>query len=248
MTLKDKTVLITGARGQIGRAFIELFAQNGTNIIAHLRKKDADFEKFRKKIEQKYKINIKTIYFDMTNFEDMSTKIKEILLKQKIKIDILVNNAAVAHGGFFQMTPISKIREIFEVNLFAQMELTQIVTKIMIRQKSGVIINMSSILGLDIKEGSCSYGLTKTAIAAWTKTLSCELAQYGIRVNAIAPGLVDTNMATLMEEKAYENMINQTAMKRLAKPEEIAKVGIFLASENSSFVNGQVIRVDGGVK
>ena len=107
---------------------------------------------------------------------------------------------------------------------------------------------MSSILGLDIKEGSCSYGLTKTAIAAWTKTLACELAPYGIRANAIAPGLVDTNMATLMEEKAYDDMINNTTMKRLAKPTEIAKVGVFLASENSSFVNGQVIRVDGGVK
>lgn len=248
MTLKGKTVLITGARGQIGRAFIEEFAQNGTNIIAHLRKEDTNFNEFKTNIEQKYNTSIKVVYFDMTDFATMSSILKDILLKQKIKIDILINNAAVAHGGFFQMTPISKIREIFEVNLFAQMELTQIIAKMMIRQKSGIIINMSSILGLDIKEGSCSYGLTKTAIAAWTKTLSCELAQYGIRVNAIAPGLVDTNMATLMEEKAYENMINQTAMKRLAKPEEIAKVGIFLASENSSFVNGQVIRVDGGVK
>ena len=248
MTLKGKTVLITGARGQIGRAFIEEFAQNGTNIIAHLRKEDTNFNEFKTNIEQKYNTSIKVVYFDMTDFATMSSKLKDILLKQKIKIDILINNAAVAHGGFFQMTPISKIREIFEINLFAQMELTQIIAKMMIRQKSGIIINMSSILGLDIKEGSCSYGLTKTAIAAWTKTLSCELAQYGIRVNAIAPGLVDTNMATLMEEKAYENMINQTVMKRLAKPEEIAKVGIFLASENSSFVNGQVIRVDGGVK
>lgn len=248
MSLKDKKIFITGAKGTIGKAFIEEFSKNGANIIAHLRKEDESFNNFKKEIVKKYNNDIKTIYFDMTNIFDMKEKLKELLVKQKNRIDVLINNAAVAHGGFFQMTPIDKIREIFEVNLFSQMELTQIIAKFMIRQKSGVIINMGSILGMDIKEGSCSYGLSKSAIIAWTKTLACELAQYNIKVNSIAPGLVDTNMATLMEEKAYKNMIDDSFMQRLAKSEEIAKVGVFLASDNSSFINGQIIRVDGGVR
>ena len=155
--------------------------------------------------------------------------------------------AGIAHGGLFQMTPVSKIREVFETNLFAQMEITQIVLKSMMRKKSGVIINMSSVLGLDIKEGSCAYGLSKAAVSAWTKTLACEYAAYGIRVNAIAPGLIDTDMAKLMEEKAEQEMIASSAMNRLGQPDEIAKTALFLASDDSSFINGQVIRVDGGI-
>ena len=241
----EKTVLITGAKGGIGKAIIKIFAENSYNIIAHARKKDETFEKYLKVISEKYNISTTPIYFDMTDYSAMKSEIKE-LYSQKIKIDVLINNAGVAHGGFFQMTPVSKIKEIFEINLFSQMELTQLVLKLMTKQKQGSIVNISSISGLDLKEGNCAYGLSKQAVAGWTKILAKEVAKYNIRVNSVAPGLTDTNMAKLTEEKASVDMINSSLMKRLAKPDEIAFVVYFLASDEASFVNGQHLRVDGG--
>ena len=132
------------------------------------------------------------------------------------------------------------------VNLFSMMELTQLLLRYMMRRRHASIINLGSVLGLDMPVGSCAYGLSKAAVMAFTRTLAAECGHLRIRVNAVAPGLVDTEMADQMESKAEEAMIAQCAMKRRAKPEEIAKMVVFLASEESSFVNGQIIRIDGG--
>lgn len=247
MTLKNKNVLITGARGGIGKALVEEFAVKGANVFANLRKEDEKFLDFADKISNQSGSNVMPIYFDITDTAEMKKVLKSVFFDNKKSVDVLVNNAGIAHGGFFQMTPVSKIKEVFEVNLFSQMEITQFVLKLMMRQKSGTVINMCSILGLDIDKGSCAYGVSKAALTAWTKTIALEYAQYGIRVNAIAPGLVDTKMGGLMDEKVQEEIINSCSMKRLANPDEIAKTAIFLASEDSSFINGQIIRVDGGL-
>ena len=244
--MTTKNVLITGAKGGIASAITEVFAKNSYNILACARKKDEGFENCLKEISKKYNIETTPIYFDMTDYKAMKSAILELYSK-KIKIDALINNAGVAHGGFFQMTPVSKIKEIFEINLFAQMELTQLVLKFMTRQKQGSIVNISSISGLDSAEGNCAYGTSKAAVIAWTKTLAAECAKYNIRVNSVAPGLTDTNMAKLMEEKAEKNMINASAMKRLAKPSEIAQAVYFLASDEASFINGAILRIDGGI-
>lgn len=243
--MRGRVCFITGSNRGIGRAMAEEFARNGADLIAHARLKTDAFEADMSGIADKYGVSVTPVYFDMTDSEAMKEVFRE-LYKNKTKIDILINNAGVAHGGLFGMTPVSKIKEVFEINLFSVMELTQLVLKIMTRQKSGCIVNLASIAGIDLKPGNSAYGVSKAAVIAWTKTLASEVAQYGIRVNAIAPGLTDTNMASLMEDKAGKEMIESSAMKRLAKPEEIAKVALFLASENASFVNGQVIRVDGG--
>ncbi|MGN0005773.1 MAG: SDR family NAD(P)-dependent oxidoreductase [Candidatus Gastranaerophilaceae bacterium] len=247
MTLKNKNVLITGARGGIGKVLVENFAMSGATVYANLRKEDEIFLNFASEVSRKYDTNVIPVYFDITNTSEMKKVLKSTFFDNKNPVDVLVNNAGMAHGGFFQMTPVSKIKEVFEVNLFAQMEITQFVLKLMMRQKSGIIINMGSILGLDIDKGSCAYGVSKAALMAWTKTLALEAAQYGIRANAIAPGLVDTKMGGLMDGKVQEEIINSCSMKRLANPDEIAKTAIFLASEDSSFINGQIIRVDGGL-
>ena len=128
------------------------------------------------------------------------------------------------------------------------MELTRLVLKIMTRKKSGSIVNISSIAGLDLAAGNSAYGVSKAALAAWTKTLAAEFTGSGIRINAVAPGLTDTRMAVLMEEKAKQEMISASAMNRLAKPEEIAQAVFFLTSDAASFINGQILRVDGGAK
>lgn len=243
--LKNKNIFITGTNRGLGKAMLIECAKNGANIWAHARCANDEFFQFVKDLSLQYNVSILPIFFDMTDSIKMKEEIGKIL-KTKTKIDVLINNAGVAHGGFFQMTSINKIKEIFNINFFSQLELTQLILKSMVKNRGGNIINISSIAGLDLKEGNVAYGTSKAALISWTKVLSKELAIYNIRVNSIAPGLSNTNMANLMEKKAGTEMIQQSLMKRLGTPDEIANVAVFLASEKSSFVNGQIIRVDGG--
>lgn len=248
MLLKGKTAVITGSSGGIGKSILETFAREGCSTIwAHARSESDEFTNVITNISKEYHTEIIPVYFDFRNTTELKHQIKSIITSKR-PIDILVNNAGTAHGGFFQMTPVSHIKDVFEINLFAMMEITQLIVKVMTRQKSGSIINMSSISGLDLKAGNSAYGVSKTAVAAWTKTLSSELGSYGIRVNAVAPSLTDTRMAELMSPSAAKDELNSSISGRLAKPNEIANVVLFLASELSSYVTGQVIRVDGGRK
>lgn len=243
--LSGKNIFITGTNRGLGKAILVECAKNGANIWAHARTKSDEFLEFIQEQSEKNGVQIYPVFFDMTNSEEMILEIQR-LLKEKIKFNVLINNAGIAHGGLFQMTTINKIKDVFEVNFFAHLQLTQLLLKAMVRNSDGNIINIASIAGLDLKEGNSAYGASKAAMIAWTKVLSKELARYNIRVNAIAPGLSDTDMSNLMEKKSGAEMIQQSLMKRLATPEEIANVAVFLASEKASFVNGQIVRVDGG--
>ncbi|MCK9310115.1 MAG: SDR family oxidoreductase [Methanocorpusculum sp.] len=248
MLLNGKTAIITGSNRGIGHTILETFAREGCSTIwAHARCESVSFSNEVNVLSEKFGTEIIPVYFDMTDTELLRESIKN-LIRSKKRIDILVNNAGIAHGGLFQMTPVQQIKDVFDVNFFAGMEITQLVTRIMTKQKSGSIINMASISGIDLKKGNCAYGVSKAAVIAWTKTLSSELGSYGVRVNAVAPGLTDTRMATLMEENAGMEMVNDSAFSRLGSPQEIANTVLFLASDLSSFINGQVIRVDGGRK
>jgi 3-oxoacyl-[acyl-carrier protein] reductase len=244
--LKDKTALIAGCNRGIGKEILTLFAQEGANLVACIRKENPEFSTYIRDLSSKTNVSIEPLYFDMSNEESIKSAINP-LIKSKTKIDVLVNNAGVAHGGFLQMTSISKIREVFEVNFFSQLLVIQLVSKLMMRQKTGSIVNLASIAGIDSYPGYSAYGSSKAALIYATKTLSKELARYNIRVNTIAPGMTDTNMAKEMGEAANSEILNRCAMNRLAKPEEIAQLALFLASDQSSFITGQTIRIDGGV-
>ena len=241
----NKTVLITGANRGIGLAIAEAFAQAGANLIVHSRSQTEAFAENMLTLAVRYKVAVEHVIFDMTDTPAMKGAINTALPPGR-KIDVLVNNAGIAHGGLFQMTPMSVVRSVFEVNFFAQLELTQLIIRRMNRQKAGVIVNIGSIAGLDLAAGNVAYGVSKAALMAFTQTLAAEVGHLGVRVNAVAPGLVDTEMATKMEKKAGTAMIQDSAMKRLATVEEIAQVVLFLATDAASFVNGQVIPVNGG--
>jgi 3-oxoacyl-[acyl-carrier protein] reductase len=162
-------------------------------------------------------------------------------------VDVLVNNAGTASGGLFQMTPISEIRRVLEVNFFGQILLTQGLSRLMTRHRAGSIINIASTAADIADSGTLAYGASKAALARAARSLATELGTFGVRVNAISPGVTRTDMFDQMAPEARERLINSSALKRAAEPADIANVALFLASELSSFVTGQVLRVDGGM-
>ena len=191
-------------------------------------------------------MRITPVYFDLSDEASIKEGMK-FILKEKKPIDILVNNAGMAHGALLQMTSMPVLKDVFQVNFFSQILITQAISRVMMRQRSGSIINISSVAGLDGNQGYTAYGSSKAALALATRTIAKELAPYNIRVNAVAPGLVETHMMDLMEKNAKESMIGTAAMNRPGRPEEIAQMILFLADEKSSFVTGQILRVDGGL-
>ncbi|MDR3120712.1 MAG: SDR family oxidoreductase [Clostridiales bacterium] len=239
--LKSKTVLITGARTGIGRAVVQKFVKNGAAVVAHMRVQDDEFDEFSRGLAAEYGTAVSTVYFDIADTDALKREMKALL--KSTQIDVLVNNAGIAHGGLFQMTKLAAIREVFDVNLFSQMEITQLVLGQMTRRKSGAIVNVASISGIDIRRGDCAYGVSKAAFIAFTKALSAETGTFGVRVNAVAPGFTDTKMV-----KAYANQseMSDNPMKRLANTDEIANAIYFLASDDASFINGSTLVVDGG--
>jgi 3-oxoacyl-[acyl-carrier protein] reductase len=243
--LSGKIALITGANRGIGKAIVELFAENGADVWACARKETTGFSNFLEEMKEKYQVMVKPLYFDLANEGEIKGALTGLIVNKE-RIDILVNNAGIAHGSLFQLTSLSKMKEVFEINFFSQVMVTQYIARIMIKQKEGCIINMVSIAGIDGDSGYTAYGSSKAALIFVTKTLSKELAVYNIRVNAIAPGLTETDMAGLMNEKAKDTMIKASSMKRMAKQNEIASTAVFLASDLAGFITGQVIRVDGG--
>lgn len=241
----SKTIFITGANRGIGRAIAEAFAQAGASLLVHSRSETPAFAEDMLDLATRHGVQVECVAFDMTDTSAMKAAVNAALPVGR-PIDVLVNNAGIAHGGLFQMTPVSVVRSVFDVNFFAQLELTQLILRRMTRQKSGAIVNIGSIAGLDLSAGNIAYGTSKAALMACTQTLAAEVGALGVRVNAVAPGLTDTEMATQMEKKAKTRMIESSAMQRLATVEEIAQVVLFLASDAASFVNGQVIPVNGG--
>lgn len=244
--LKNKNIVITGATGGIGRAIVNECAKNHANVWALLRKVDDDTKMWIEELKIKNNVEIKPVIIDFLDRESIREATSKII-EEKISIDGIVNNAGVVGNiEIFSMTRMDDIKETFEINFFGPMEFTQRLLKRLMRQKKGSIVNISSIASLDGEPGQFAYVSSKAAINGATKKLSNELAPFNIRVNAIAPGMVDTNMLSNMTEELKMDMLNKLAIKRLAKPEEIGKLCTFLLSDNSEFITGQIIRIDGG--
>lgn len=242
----NKNVIITGSRRGIGNACLEKFASNGFNIWACARNQDDLFELQLDSIRKMYGVDIEAVYFDLTDEAARKNALKKIIMSGR-QIDALVNCAGVSHGGLIQMTSMDDIRKIFEINFFAQIALMQQILRPMSRQRTGSIVNLCSIAGIRGEAGYIAYGSSKAALAFATRCAAQEMAPYNVRVNGVAPGLTDTDMAGEMECKAKKKMVDASAMKRLGQPQEIADLVFYLCSEQASFITGQIIRIDGGM-
>ena len=246
MILKNKLALITGANRGIGFSILKKFSENGADIIACARSKNDKFEQLVSDISQKYKNKITPVYCDLSQESEIKNGIEKINTISD-KIEIIVNNAGVNQVSLFQMTPIKKMKEIFDINFFSHLQLIQNLMKIMIKNKKGSIINISSNAAIECDAGRAGYASSKAALIAFTKVLSKELGSFNIRVNAIAPGLTNTSMMGKdISKKIIDEAVKRVALKRPAEPEEISDVVAFLASDLSSYITGEVIFVTGG--
>lgn len=247
MLLSDKKAVITGSNRGIGKKILEVFSENGADVYACVRKKNSDFDIFCENLQKKNDNKIIPVELDLGNSSSIDNASKEIS-KDFGKIDILVNNAGIIENNLFQMSKIENIKNILEINFFGTVEFTQKMIKLMIKNKSGTIINISSTSALDNTVGRTAYSASKAALNSHSVTLSRELGRNNIRVNSIAPGLTDTDMMrNFTATKFIEETSNNVSLKRIGKPQEIANVSLFLASDLSSYMTGQIIRVDGGM-
>lgn len=243
--LQGKNVLLTGANRGIGKKILEKLAQNGANVWACSRTYHEEFEKTVKDLKKEHQVQIQPVYFDLTDEAEMKSAVKQIM-QEKRPVDALINNAGMAYGGGLHKTSVEKLREVFEINYFAVIRLTQYISKYMIRQKHGAIVNMASVGGIESKPGYLAYGSSKAALIWATKCLANELAAYRIRVNAVAPGLVNTDMGFYKPEKELEETIQRTPQKRMAEPEEVADAVLYLLSNQAGFITGHTLVIDGG--
>jgi len=244
---ENKVVCITGADGGIGREITKKFAAEGATLILTSIAQSEAFDTFIAELKNDYKVEVYPFLFDLSDEEAIKNAIKEIKAL-KLKINVLINNAGMPHLAIVPFTKMSDVKRVFQVNYFAQLQITQGLLGSIAKDGESVILNAASIAGIDGDPGNAVYGATKASMILFTKVLSKELASSKIRVNAVAPGLTSTPFADAMGDKAKASMEEISSMSRLATPQEIANTYYFLATNDASFINGQVIRVDGGIR
>ncbi len=243
MRLENKVVIITGAGSGIGRETALLFAKEGAKVVV------ADVnEKGGEETVAEIKKNGEGFFvkLDVTNREQ-SVQMAKTTLEKYGRIDVLINNAGIVQDAFVSKMTEQQWDKVIDINLKGVFNCIQSVVETMMKQGSGVIINTSSIVGLNGNVGQVNYSATKAGLIGMTKTLAKELGKKGIRVNAVAPGFIATPMTAGVPDKILEMMKEKTPLKRLGEPKDIANAYLYLASDEANFVNGAVLSVDGGL-
>lgn len=243
--LANKICIVTGASKGIGKAVATLLAKNGAVVYATVRDIDA-IKDWALQVSNTYHTRVVPLCLDVTDYDTVKKQILEIKSKEG-QIDVLVNNAGMVTYEMIPMIDMNQFNKMWEVNVTAVLFLTQLVSRIMSRQKKGSIINISSLVGEKGASGQTAYAATKGAVIALTKSAAKELAPQGIRVNAIAPGMVATDRFLNEMESKFKNKTEAIGMGRLAEPEEVAELCVFLASNASAYITGQVIGIDGSI-
>ena len=236
-----KNVLITGATGGIGKSLVSKFHKNGFNVCAT----GTNTEKLCE-LDKKYGKNIKCIRCDLSN----ETEIKELIIQAKEYfgyINILINNAGITKDNIFIRMSESEWDDVIKVNLSANFKLTKLVIKDMVKSKWGRVVNISSDAAKIGNPGQANYVATKSAIEGLTRTIANEVASRGITVNAVSPGFIETDIIESVNKERLETMLKKVPVGRIGSTEEVASLVYFLSSEESSYITGQVIHINGGL-
>jgi len=244
MKLQNKVALITGGARGIGREIALLFAKNGSDIALLDVNADA-LEATRKEIESLGRSCLVAVV-DVTKGPEVDSFIQKILDKFK-KIDILVNNAGITRDGLLVRMSEADWDAVLGVNLKGAFNCTRAVSKIMMKQRDGRIVNMASIIGIMGNAGQANYAASKGGLIALTKTVAKELASRNVRANAIAPGFIQTEMTAKLTEEVKSEMLKHIPLGKLGLPADVANLALFLASDDSAYITGQVVQVDGGM-
>lgn len=242
--LEGKTVIITGATRGIGKGIAEVFAQHGANIAFTYLYSVAKADSLVKELFSLTKI--KGFKSDASDYEAAQNLVEEVL-KEFGQIDIVINNAGITKDNLLLRMSQEDWDEVLRINLDSVFNITKAVTKPMMKQKSGSIINMSSIVGIKGNAGQANYAASKAGIIGFSKSVALELGSRNIRCNVVAPGFIETEMTEVLDEKTVQEWRNNIPLKRGGTPEDIANACLYLASDLSSYVTGQVLNVNGGL-
>jgi len=241
----QRVVLVTGGNKGIGKAISTAFAANGDAVVINFNK-SLDIAKTVLEELLPRNTTISLEQADVSDYRQVKQMINNIVEKYG-KIDIVVNNAGIVRDGFLMLMSEKDWNDVIRINLNGVFNCSKAVSEPMISQKSGVIINIASLSGITGLPGQVNYSAAKGGVIAFTKALSKELAPFNIRVNAIAPGVIETEIVDSLNEKIKNNFLNAIPMKRFGKPDEVASVVKFLASQDAAYITGETICVTGGL-
>ena len=243
--LKAKNAVVTGASRGIGREIALTLAENGANVVINYRNYNDEIKDLVKSIEEK---GVKAIALkcDVSNFKE----VEELILKAKEElgsVDILVNNAGITKDGLLMRMKEEDFESVIDVNLKGVFNTTKVVTPIMMKQRAGKIINISSVVGLVGNAGQCNYAASKAGVIGFSKSIARELAPRGVNINVVAPGYIDTDMTNGLSDKVKDMILQTIPMKKMGSTKDVANLVLFLSSSLSDYITGQVINVDGGM-
>lgn len=241
----NKVILVTGATRGIGKQIAITFAKEGYDIAINYRKENEDLENTKKAIEENGG-KCFAVQGDVSSFDDCVRLVKEII-NEYGKIDVLVNNAGITKDTLLMRMKKEDFESVIDVNLVGTFNVTKNVVPYMMKAKSGRIINISSVVGVSGNAGQTNYSASKAGIIGFTKSLAKEIASRNILVNAVAPGFIETDMTNVLKDEVKDAISKQIPLNRMGKAEDVANVVKFLASEDSSYITGQVINIDGGM-
>jgi len=243
--LKDKVALITGASRGIGRGIAKVFAENGCSIAFTYNSNKSMADSLEKELSQ-LNIKIKSYKSDASNFND-SQKLVDEVLNDFGSLDILVNNAGITKDNLLLRMNEEDFNEVIDVNLKSVFNMTKAAQKTFLKNKKGSIINISSVVGVKGNAGQSNYAASKSGIIGFSKSIALELGSRNIRCNVIAPGFIETEMTSNLSEEVINQWRNAIPLKRGGTPRDIGNSCVFLASDLSSYITGQVLHVDGGM-
>lgn len=241
----DKCALITGATRGIGKQIAITLAKQGYNIALNYRKENEELENTKKEIEE-IGVQVLAVKGDVANFENCENFVKQVI-ERFGQIDVLVNNAGITKDMLLMRMKKEDFEQVIDTNLVGTFNVTKNVVPYMMKARSGRIINISSVVGISGNAGQTNYSASKAGIIGFTKSLAKEIASRNVLVNAVAPGFIETNMTDVLKDDVKQEIAKNIPLKRMGTAQDVANVVKFLASDDSSYITGQVINVDGGM-